>query len=58
MNQTPAGVDALLRLFQSGVIQPGKVVHVEGGHDDGCGMLIGHGICSCKPVVTVRTSAA
>jgi hypothetical protein len=57
MTKPPAYVEVIMRLLQSGVIQSGKVVQVDVGHDD-CGMLIGHGICSCKPIVTVRRSAA
>jgi hypothetical protein len=54
---SPTFFDAVLRLFEASAITRDKVVRVNVGHDD-CGMLTGPGICSCKPLVTVRRDAA
>jgi hypothetical protein len=54
----PAYVNLIARLVESGVIPRGKVVHVDVLHDADCGMLAGAGICSCKPIVTIRGAAA
>ena len=50
----PNYLATILKLWETGVISRGQVVHVDIAHDSWCGMLNGDGICNCRPLVTVR----
>lgn len=52
-----AYLPAILKLWRDGLIAPGKVTHVDIGHDVGCAFFT-VGVCDCKPLVTVRRDAA
>jgi hypothetical protein len=54
----PPYLESILRLWKSGVIPRGQVIHVDVVHDSWCGMLNGDGICNCRPLVTVRPREA
>jgi hypothetical protein len=54
----PNYVETILRLWHSGMIPRGSVVHVEIEHDADCRMMTGAGICDCAPFVSVRREAA
>ena len=56
--KVPAYLDTILRLWQSGVIPRGRVVHVDVQHDSDCALMHGLLACSCEPLVTVRRDAA
>jgi hypothetical protein len=58
MTKPPAYVEAIMRLFRSGVIQRGQVASVVVEHDRDCALMNGLLTCSCKPLVTVRRDAA
>lgn len=56
--KAPAYLESIMRLWQSGMIPRGQVVHVDITHDADCAMMAGVGVCDCKPLVTVPREVA